>query len=146
MKEKNDNSRSNPKSNNSLNCNTHNLTRNLCFHYISHIPDMSNVRSCPRQHLATTHKLGSPWYDLRGWLGVKLQLSIYLSPYSSFNVTLLPPYTPTHTLDQRNGRLCHHLDNMLLPATVIFFVLSPCFLRTPKLTLWIKEMDVCANT
>ena len=40
------------------------------------------VQSCPLSHLVfppLSLPLLSPWYDLRGWLGVKQQLSIYLS-------------------------------------------------------------------
>ena len=60
----------------------------------------------------------SPWYDLRGWLGVKQQLSIYLSLKISFVLLWRPNYIME--------KLSPHLHIFITQINIILFLTIKC--------------------
>ena len=76
--------------------------------------------------------LVSPWYDLRGWLGVKQQWSIYLSRWCNMKIAIIAAKTEssiefTTFLSQlkkvnnlRRERTTENRDNCIFSTTIIY--------------------------
>ena len=89
-------------------------------------------------HLACMSTLLSPWYDPRGWLGVKSQLSIYLSPLYihlvfvpcmfTLNVHLeyIYPLYYVHLIYQPSISTLRRIISILYVHLVCPYCMSPC--------------------
>ena len=78
-----------------------------------------------------------PWYDLRGWLGVKKKLSMYLSPSQDVNDCCLPTQ-PTSWLVAGQLDIINYMQN----AMECFRVRVECFRVRVTLTWWDNQQIV----